>query len=442
MRASDLSLGLGDLEQDGRSLLVTDSTADDTFDFLRYVAPDLTTDPNYDYFPLLHRAHVKRNAIRTVLGKGTDLDIGAIGSAGFRAGEFRPRVRPATWSRTDEFFAVFDEAGPERSGMLLEIVGVMGSGKSNTLAWIGLRALERGYEVFADFSLSPKPEHFHEVYLHSDLMLELVQFARTEPARPGFVLIDEAGGKGGGSKTASTLEARWAMGFLTKTRKFRVNSVRARQVNKLPDDQRQVVTGLITKDPSDRALLDVEWLQGSMVGAPGLPLTIEYCGDQYKTWAQSTLVWDLDVEELEAYLARRRGLENELDVIERFAKAYRVGDTPDGDENAPEPPDARDLSLPSELATMPEGGWPVACTRLGCTEEWSYTGSRLPVPGARIRCPKLHSVRLTQAIVARAALDRRRSSRGAPDMDGRPMATVQTSADPAAAAANGDSTRE
>ena len=413
LRASEEQLGIARDEMSGLTLGARSWEAHELHRFLRFMLGEETVkSPDYDYARLLESNLLQRDAIETVHERATDLDIAAILSTGFpSAARGRSKVRRSDWTRTDDFLEPFIDAGPTRSGMLIEMVGVMGSGKSNTLAWIAGNALERGHELFVDFPYRPKTDKVHEVYTHSDLMLALVKFARSDPEKPGFLLIDEAGGRGGGSTTASTLQARWAYQFLTKTRKYRVNSFRARQADKLPDDQRRLVTGLIHKTPADRGLVAIQWFNGPRAGTTDDAIGIPDCAEHYTTMSQTSLIWDLDVEELDKYLAQQRTAgdpKDELAAIERFVKAYQMGERPEGYEEVAEGADLT-FAAPMDLGPRPPDGWPVVCTKRGCGEEWVYKGDKDPVQGIRINCARGHKSHLTQAIVERAALDQRRS---------------------------------
>jgi len=59
------------------------------------------------------------------------------------------------------YFAYYENLGTERSGRLEEVIGPMGSGKSNYLAWKSIRALQRGYIVFTNFELRNVPQAYH-----------------------------------------------------------------------------------------------------------------------------------------------------------------------------------------------------------------------------------------------------------------------------------------
>ena len=420
--AGEERLGIEHSDESGLIFGARDWGAHELFRFLKFMlGEEVVSSPDYDYARLLEGNLLQRDAVQTVQSRATDLDLAAILATGFpSAARGRSRVRRSDWTRTDDFFEPFVDAGPTRSGMLIEMVGVMGSGKSNTLAWLAGNALERGHEVFVDFPYRPKTDAVHEVYTHSDLMLALVKFARSDPDKPGFLLIDEAGGRGGGSTTASTLQARWAYQFLTKTRKYRINSFRARQADKLPDDQRRLVTGLIAKTPADRSLVAIQWFNGPKAGTTDDAIGIPDCSEHYATWSQTSLIWDLDVEELDKYLAQQRTAgdpKEELDAIERFVKAYQMGERPEGYE---EPAEGVSFARPLELGPRPPDGWPVVCAKPGCGEEWTYTGNKDPVEGMKVECRRGHKSHLTQAIVERAALDKKRGGVEESDPRGPP----------------------
>ncbi len=399
--------GVGNM--DGRVFGSRDTEADDLFRFLRFMDPELAAEP---YFQLLELNHLNRDATRTLQGKVPDLGMAALMASG-PTSERRKRVHESTWNRVDDYFEVFELAGTKRSGMVEIVLGLMGSGKTNYLVWRAIEGLERGYETFADFRLTPPIDGFHENYLASSLLLDLVQFAKRNPKLPGQVLFGEAGGRGGNSKTASTLEARWRMLFLSRIRMFRSNASSAYQAKKLPDDQLGLTTLEIRKDVADPSLVEGTWRQGPMAGSDFIPFTIPNLDDRYDTYAKASMRWDVNMEELDAYLSKRHGLKPELDLVEEFIVAFQRGEDPGAAEDAGET--STPAYLPPELATMPEGGWPVACTHAGCSEEWFYKGKRLPVAGARIECGNSHRSPLALALTTRAARD---AARGTPSVAG------------------------
>lgn len=387
--------GVGDL--DGRSFGSRDVEATDLFRFLRFMDKEIAAEP---YFQLLELNHLDRDAVRTIQGKVPDLGMAALMASG-PSSERRQRVHESTWSRVDDYFDVYELAGPKRSGMVEIVLGLMGSGKTTYLVWRAIEGLKRGFETFADFRLTPAVEGFHENYLASTLLLDLVRFARGDPKLPGQVLFGEAGGRGGNSKTASTLEARWRMLFLSRIRMFRVNASSAYQAKKLPDDQMGLTTLEIRKDVADPSLVEGTWLQGPLAGSNFVPFTIPNYDDRYDTYAKASLRWDVNMEGLDAYLSKQHGLKPELDLVEEYVEAFLRGEDPLDEDAEPSGP----AYLPPELAAMPDGGWPVACTHAGCNEEWFYKGKRLPVRGARITCPLSHHADLAVALTTRAARD-------------------------------------
>jgi hypothetical protein len=396
-----------DLGLPGLAFGVSDSAATDVFDLLAAAAPGVTKNWLYQ---LWLRGHLNRDSNSTLQAKAPDVAIAALMSTGDSDTWDEP-VHPDNWNDVDRYFQPYSEMGPKRSGVVEVVVGPMGSGKTNFLVWRAIHGAERGYETFSDIHLNRGREGYHENYLASTLLLDLVKFARGEPKLPGQILLGEAAGRGGNSKTATTLEARFRMLFLERVRMFRCNVSSAYQAPTLPSDQASLTAVLVDKaaDP-DPAVVRVKWIQRAYAGRVS-KFTIPNFDSEYDTYAKAGLHWDINMEELDAYLSKHHGEGAELDLVEGFITDFQRGGDP-GAETFGGEKEAREMAdyLPPELAAPPEGGWLVACTQKGCTQEWTYTGRLPAVRGARIMCPLNHHSQLQLAIMTRAERDRRRGA--------------------------------
>ncbi len=244
------------------------------------------------------------------------------------------------WStRADDLIRSFQRLGPERSGLLLEVIAPPGSGKSNLLTYIGRVAMANGHDVFCNFliktgKLRPTPEadklgKFHLARSARELLPQLIRFARDNPRRVGFFLCDEAGGRGMSSGTATTVEARDALLFFQQSRKFRINSFRARQIHNVPKAQQELEVGRIefrTGGPNggpgrlgQHMPMRVEWTHGAPVGAPEDEITVPNMKGFYDTYQQAAFEWNVRMGDMWSYVNRRaEGAEAQLVAIEEF----------------------------------------------------------------------------------------------------------------------------
>ncbi len=318
-----LGITTNELTGDGRAMLARDTAARETIRFLKFMAPELADDP---YLFLLEDNLMDRDARETFREKVPDLGLGAMAASGL--GGARHAVRPRRHDETtmDEYFELYSSRGREGAGMIEEVVGGPGSGKSNYLAFKALEALRRGYEVFADFAVVTDSQGFHEVHSQSELILGAIAAARKDGPLPALAIIDEQGySLGGSSRTTSTLEGRWAAAFMSRARKYRLNVTRARQADNVPAEQRGWVTSYIHKEAGAEEIARVEWWGGPRAGQLPLVIIIPSVRDLYDTMAPATFVWDVDMEEGDAYCAPFEARENPLDTWERFVRSWADG---------------------------------------------------------------------------------------------------------------------
>ena len=336
------------------------------------------------------------------IGRMGPLEFGAALQGALREEE-RPRSGgPAApyWStRADDLIRSFQRLGPERSGLLLEVIAPPGSGKSNLLTYLGRTAMANGHDVFCNFAISvadlgPTPEvdkigKFHLARSAKELLPELIQFARRGSPRVGFFLCDEAGGRGMSSGTATTTEARDALLFFQQSRKFRINSFRARQIHNAPKAQQELEVGRIEfrTDGSEREAgrlgehmpLRVEWTHGAPVGAPEGEITVPDMRRYYDTFQQASFEWNVRMGEMWSYVNRRaEGSSAQLEAIEEFMSALQVkGDAVGCPETSRPVP-------PRGVATCPKCGhaWiprvPIPTRCPSCGHRWPVGSSQAP----------------------------------------------------------------
>ena len=379
------------------------------------------------------------DAVRNLQVTGGPLEFGAALQGALREEEKPKPTGPAVpyWStRADELVRSFQRLGPERSGLLLEVIAPPGSGKSNLLAYLGRTAMANGHEVFCNFEVSrarlePTPGadklgEFRLARSARELLPQLIRFARGKPRRVGFFLCDEAGGRGMSSGTASTTEAQDALLFFQQSRKFRINSVRARQIHNVPTAQQELAVGRIefrTDSPQgapgrlgEHMPLRVEWTHGAPPGAPveaiGLPVMRRF----YDTFEQASFEWDVRMGAMWSYVNRHaKGSKAQLKAIERFLALPPAHDAAAGSPSVgPKalPPASRACPR-CRYSWVPRLPFPKRCPNPECGERWPLgrpSASRLATTAGKRRVSVSTRARRGSRLVLRKR--RRRSHPG------------------------------
>jgi len=207
------------------------------------------------------------------------------------------------------YFAYYENLGTERSGRLEEVIGPMGSGKSNYLTWKSIRALQRGYIVFTNFELRNVPQiyhsNWHKVNNLLDLLKETIELRQQDEKNIIFWILDEQGRvRGGSSITRSTKEARYLSELLTMIRKFGVFVTRARQVDNIPDDQRTWVSQIIRKNPNKPELINVEYLNDGETYEE-YEFKIQSMSNHYDTNEPAEFDYNVDTETMQKFMVAR-----------------------------------------------------------------------------------------------------------------------------------------
>ena len=207
------------------------------------------------------------------------------------------------------YFAYYENLGTERSGRLEEVIGPMGSGKSNYLAWKSIRALQRGYIVFTNFELKNVPQayhsNWHKVNNLLDLLKETIELRQEGEEKIIFWILDEQGRvRGGSSITRSTKEARYLSELLTMIRKFGVFLTRARQVDNIPEDQRGWVSQIIRKNPNMPEVIHVEYLNDGETYEE-YEFKIPSMHNYYDTNEPAEFDYNVDTETMQKFIVAR-----------------------------------------------------------------------------------------------------------------------------------------
>lgn len=294
-----------------------------------------------------------------------------------------------------QYWSYFEQLGPERSGQLEEVVGPMGSGKSNFLAWKIRTGVERGHAVVANFHVAVEgPGFFREVHRLTDAILQTIDWRKSGYKGVIFWVIDEQGANlGGASGTTTTLEGRWAAAILTKIRKLGVFLTRCRQQENIPPAQLPWVSIMIRKTTADPALVRGQYLSGPRSGG-SFHFTLASEGEHYDTNSPASWAYDLDVEAMDTWLSRHEGSGEEvLKLILRYAEAAHRGIDLLEEELAQEALEKKRARLAEAAAQAASGSEPPVdgglkeapagkVLRCGhCGHEWLYRGNS-PLPWA------------------------------------------------------------
>ena len=312
--------------RDARVFAIKNWEIENAFRDELFANPTLRSNPWF-----LHQWNTFRDA-EVALSLGSKTDVLSFMSMINPERENETRFVPGEdLSPGERYFRYFEDLGPDRSGQLEEVVGSMGSGKSNFLAWKVVRALARGSHVFANFAVAGDEgmARFHQVHRLSQLVLETVQLRRTGFDGLAYWVIDEQGANlGGASRTTSTLEGRWATAILTKSRKLGVFLTRARQQDNVPTEQLRWVAIMIRKDVRSPEIVRGSYLQGERRGEQ-FSFSIKSMATAFDTKAMATFSYDLDVEAMDAWISRHEaeGADDgyALSLMERYARASLEG---------------------------------------------------------------------------------------------------------------------
>ena len=286
---------------DRKQLYVTDPWTESTFEEIVFESPDLVNDP---YFFSLWNTFLRREMAKSFSGDANSLTrLGAM----YYPAESKPLGEAQFLGA---YFTRYDLLGPKQSGRLEEVIGPMGSGKSNFLAWKAINALRRGYVVFTNFRLANVPKTFqpnwHESHTLLDIFRDTVKLVRSGYNGIIFWILDEQGRvRGGSSLTRTTREGRYSEELLTMVRKFGVNITRARQADNIPDDQRSWVWTIVQKKVDRPDLVYVSYLMGGQLYEEMEPAIIQDMRNYYDTNEPAEFDYDLDTEQMQKYITVR-----------------------------------------------------------------------------------------------------------------------------------------
>ncbi len=221
----------------------------------------------------------------------------------------KPEPLPTEVEAIPHYIGYFERMGPERSGQLEEVIGPMGSGKSNFLTWKAIRSLELGHVVITNFKLRNVPKDFRdnwiEVHSYIKLFEETMKFKKSNYNGLIFWIIDEQGRMpGGSSQTANMREGRWSSELITLIRKFGVFFTRARQNDNIPSDQLDWVSFLVEKNIREPEVVSIKRMHNSTIDE-AYSFTIPSMKNHYDTNDPCLMVMDLNMEMVLKYATRK-----------------------------------------------------------------------------------------------------------------------------------------
>lgn len=224
------------------------------------------------------------------------------------------------------YFNYFIKLGPTRSGRLEEVIGPMGSGKSNFLAWKAIRALQKGFVVFTNFALKNVPQSYrsnwHEIHSYTELFSQTIEMKKNGYGDIIFWIIDEQGRTpGASSQTITMKEGRWTNEILTIIRKFGVFLTRARQSDNIPEDQISWVSSMVEKSVQSPELVTVKYLHNGDVQEQ-YSFVIPSMKEYYDTNDPALIYMDLNMEMLQKYAVRKQ--QKGMDPIDAMQDFIRI----------------------------------------------------------------------------------------------------------------------
>ena len=391
LRAGIAKEGRDPLDNPRLELLVEDRAIRGTFRRLRKWSPYARNSPAFREAEL---AFLRAANAAAVVGPSVPLTRMVIGDPGAR--EYH---EPTPEENLEEWWHNFERMGSTRAGILVEVIGAPGTGKSNFMTWMTIQAAEAQRHVWANArGLTPTPKgrpYVHFVYTLWDALKQIIALREEEMRRLGdyehecYLVVDEqAGSRGGGSLTASTLEARWTLGVITKMRKLGVNLVRARQLDNIPAGQREMVCIEVRKERSNPGIAVVNYLQADIQGTRKLEIPDMRSHYTTRDWG----LWDVnvDTELLDRFLSAHIQEGDDLRILANGLDAQGPSGAPEQAGRAPS------TSLSAITVPRPTQRAPNA-TCLACGAAWYYRG-RKPRPD---RCNVCRSEK-TQLLPARA----------------------------------------
>lgn len=216
--------------------------------------------------------------------------------------------------------------GLERSGRIEEVVGPMGSGKSNYMAWRSIKLINKGHYIITNASLTGLTDKQEKYVFRTNRLSEA--YDRTIALRRRgykgliFWMLDEQAGSASGSaaEKTTTLEYTYMQDVLTTIRKQGVFIVRLRQTEKVPDAQKTWISIVTRKTTDHPELAKLEFIQNTKIEEE-IEFRTDDMKDYYDTNFKAIWVPDLNTKELQgfmqAYMERNKGNTkySELDAL-------------------------------------------------------------------------------------------------------------------------------
>ena len=195
-------------------------------------------------------------------------------------------------------------------GRMMEIMGLMGSGKTNAMVHQALQVLKECHvisnvKLFLDDDLKGK---YHVAYFLTDAVRMTAEILLSGYTGTIFYFIDEQGSASGNTSGTSTRrESTWWKQIRPYFRKLHIFYVEARQVANMPEELTDYITVTADKNGSEKEVFEYRFTEKepAYAGNSGT-YRVPDVGQYYDTYEFSPFVLDLDMKKFKDCEARMK----------------------------------------------------------------------------------------------------------------------------------------
>lgn len=195
-------------------------------------------------------------------------------------------------------------------GRMMEIIGLMGSGKTNAMVHQMLQVLKECHvisnvKLFLDDDLKGK---YHVAYFLTDAVRMTAEILLSGYTGTIFYFIDEQGSASGNTSGTSTRrESTWWKQIRPYFRKLHIFYVEARQVANMPEELTDYITVTADKNGSEKEVFEYKFTEKepAYAGNSGT-YRVPDVGQYYDTYEFSPFVLDLDMKKFKDCEARMK----------------------------------------------------------------------------------------------------------------------------------------
>ncbi len=195
-------------------------------------------------------------------------------------------------------------------GRMMEIIGLMGSGKTNAMVHQMLQVLKECHvisnvKLFLDDDLKVK---YHVAYFLTDAVRMTAEILLSGYSGTIFYFIDEQGSASGNTSGTSTRrESTWWKQIRPYFRKLHIFYVEARQVANMPEELTDYITVTADKNRSEKEVFEYSFTdkEPAYAGNSGT-YKVPDVGQYYDTYEFSPFVLDLDMKKFKDCEARMK----------------------------------------------------------------------------------------------------------------------------------------